>query len=126
MRLSDALTLQPNVEGTDPMSRLIDVWVNCADAEEATRIAEAVVQRRLAACANIGAPIASLYHWKGEIEHDREVPLLLKTRPGLFDELAKLITTLHSYETPGIVAIAADHVNAVYMEWLLDETKQTD
>ena len=108
------------------MSQLIDVWVNCATQDEASMIAEAAVKRRLAACSNILSPIVSSYHWKGGIENDREVPLLLKTRASLFEELAELVETLHSYETPGIVGIKADHVNAAYMEWLLDETKQTD
>jgi len=105
------------------MSQLIDVWVNCANEDEASMIAEAAVKRRLAACSNILAPIVSRYHWKGGIESDREIPLLLKTRSGLFDDLAALITTMHSYETPGIVGIRADHVNAAYMQWILDETK---
>ncbi|MDH3195382.1 MAG: divalent-cation tolerance protein CutA [Hyphomicrobiales bacterium] len=106
------------------MSELIDVWVNCANEDEAAIIAEAAVKSRLAACSNICAPIVSSYHWKGGIENDHEVPLLLKTRSGLFDELAGLVEALHSYETPGIVGIAADHVNAAYMQWILAETKQ--
>jgi periplasmic divalent cation tolerance protein len=112
--------------GANRMSQLIDVWVNCANKDEASMIAQAAVKRRLAACSNISSPIVSSYHWKGGIENDREVPLLLKTRTGLFDDLAELIETLHSYETPGIIGIAVDHVNAAYMEWLLNETKAAD
>jgi len=71
------------------MSELIGVWVNCASEEEATRIAEEAVKRRLAACSNIRAPIVSSYHWKGRVENNREVPLLLKTRPSLFGHLSR-------------------------------------
>ncbi|HSG96128.1 MAG TPA: divalent-cation tolerance protein CutA [Afifellaceae bacterium] len=106
------------------MSHLIDVWVNCANEDEASMIAEAAVNRRLAACSNIFAPITSSYHWKGGIETDREVPLLIKTRSDLFEELTELVETMHSYQTPAIVGIKADHVNASYMRWILDETKQ--
>jgi len=108
------------------MSQLIDVWVNRANEDEAAMIAEAAVKNRLAACSNTLSPIVSSYHWKGGIETDREVPLLLKTRSSLFDDLAELVGMLHSYETPGIVGIKADHVNAAYMEWLQNETKPAD
>ncbi len=108
------------------MSRLIDVWVNCANEEEATAIAEAALERRLAACSNIFPPIVSRYHWKGGIEADREVPLLLKTRSGLFDDLAALVEEMHSYETPAIVGMAAEHVNAAYWRWLVEETKGSE
>ena len=105
------------------MSELIDVWVNCASEHEASRIAEESVKRRLAACSNIYAPILSSYHWKGRIENDHEVPLLLKTTAGLFGELAELIGKMHSYETPGIIGITAKHVNAAYEKWVVNETK---
>ena len=105
------------------MSEVIDVWVNCADADEARRIAGEAIDNRLAACANIFAPITSAFHWKGEIEHEEEVPLLLKTRAGLFDELARLVARVHSYETPGIMGIRAEFCNAAYEAWVIEETK---
>ena len=89
------------------MSELICVWVNCASEEEAARIAKEAVKRRLAACSNIHAPIVSSYHWQGRIENNHEVPLLLKTQVSLFDQLAKLVEEIHSYETPGIIGIPA-------------------
>jgi periplasmic divalent cation tolerance protein len=83
------------------MSELIGVWVNCASEEEATRIAEEAVKRRLAACSNIHAPIVSSYHWKGLVENNREVPLLLKTRPSLFGHpMGVLPRVLGSFECP--------------------------
>jgi periplasmic divalent cation tolerance protein len=105
------------------MSELIGVWVNCRSEEEAARIAQEAVKRRLAACSNIYAPIVSSYHWRGRIENVREVPLLLKTSSSLFGELAQLIEKMHSYETPGIIGIAANHVNTAYKEWVVNETK---
>lgn len=108
------------------MSELISVWVNCAseeEEEEAARVAREAVKHRLAACSNIHAPIVSSYRWKGRIENDREVPRLLKTRAGLFGELARLIERMHSYETSGIIGIAANHVNTAYEEWVVSETE---
>ena len=105
------------------MSEVIDVWVNCADHDEATRIAAEAIENRLAACANIFAPITSAFHWKGKVDHEEEVPLLLKTRADLFDELARLVERVHSYETPAIIGIRAEFVNAAYEEWVVKETK---
>ena len=105
------------------MSEIIDVWVNCGSEEEATRIAEEAIQDRLAACANIYPAITSAWHWKGAVERDREVPLLMKTRTDLFDELARLVERLHSYETPSITGLPVARVNADYARWIVAETK---
>jgi periplasmic divalent cation tolerance protein len=104
------------------MSEVIDVWVNCASRGEAERIAEAAIGGRLAACANLYPPIASAYRWHGRIERAEEIPLLLKTRPDLFDGLARLICRLHSYETPSVVGIRVDRVTADYAAWVAAET----
>ena len=73
----------------------VDVWVNCPDRATAERIAAACVGDRLAACANVYAPIESLYRWKGGNERAREIPLLLKTRASLFDELCRAVKRMH-------------------------------
>ncbi len=91
------------------MSELTGVWIYCASEEGPTRIAEEAVNRRLAACSNIHAPIVSPYHSKGRVENNREVPLLLKTRPSLLGHLSRLIEETHSYEKPSIIGIAAGH-----------------
>jgi len=106
------------------MSEVIDVWVNCASEVEARRISAEAIEDRLAACANIFPAITSAFHWKGKVEHELEVPLLMKTRADLLDELARLVERLHSYETPPIMGIRAERVNAAYEEWVKAETKQ--
>ena len=106
------------------MSGIIDVWINCADADEAERIAEAAIGARLAACANIYPEIASAYRWKGKVERAGEVPLLMKTRAELFDELARLAGRLHSYETPSILGVPIAQVSADYADWVIAETKE--
>ena len=66
------------------MTDIVTVEINCPDERTATAIAEALVGRRLAAAANVHAPIRSLYHWRGRVERAAEVPLVLKTRAELF------------------------------------------
>ncbi len=103
--------------------RFVDIWINCPDRAVAEAIAQAAVEARLAACANILSPVSSLYRWKGAVERAEEVPLVLKTRAGRFDAVAALAKSLHPYETPSIVATALEPVEAGYADWLAEETK---
>lgn len=100
----------------------VDVWINCPDKAPADRIADAAIERRLAACANVMAPIESAYHWKGKVEREPEVPLVLKSRAALFDRLVAAVRELHPYETPAIVGLPVAMVNDDYLQWIVEET----
>lgn len=103
--------------------QFIDVYITCPDRTVAEAIAHACVTERLAAaCANIGAPVTSLYTWKGATETAEEIPLLLKTRATLFDKLTARAKSLHPYETPCIIATDLVAVEADYARWLEEET----
>ena len=102
--------------------RLVEICVNCPNIEVARRISDHLIQERLVACANIRAAIESSYRWKGNLERETEVPLLVKTREELFDRVAAKIKVLHPYEVPSIVGVAADRVNQDYLDWIYAET----
>lgn len=97
------------------------ILTNCPDEATADRIAGALILNRFAACANRYAPIASLYHWKGEVASEREVPLLIKTRPDLADRVEAELRRLHPYDVPPILRIPMES-NADFMEWVNAET----
>ena len=61
-------------------TQFVDIWINCPDRAVADRIASAAIEQRLAACANVLAPISSIYRWKGAVEQAEEVPLLRECR----------------------------------------------
>jgi uncharacterized protein involved in tolerance to divalent cations len=61
--------------------KLLDVWINCPDADHARRIADRLVEARLAACANIYPPIESVYRWRERIERAREPTSSTRSRP---------------------------------------------
>ena len=103
------------------MSKIVMVFVNCASRQEASHIAEQALGERLAASANLYPEITSSYWWNGSTESRSEHPLVLKTTDDLFAPLADLVEGLHSYETPGIVAVPAEHVNTRYQAWLQAE-----
>ena len=102
----------------------LDVWVNCPDQGTAERIASACLEERLAACANVLAPIDSVYWWKGRLESAREVPLVLKTRASLFEALAAQVRSCHPYEIPSIVATELPLMEPAYAAWLAEETQE--
>jgi periplasmic divalent cation tolerance protein len=102
--------------------RFIDVLITCPDRASAETIARACVEERLAACANIGSAIASVYRWKGAVETADEIPLFLKTREALFGPLGERVRALHPYDVPCIVASEITHVDSAYAAWLETET----
>lgn len=101
--------------------RLIEIRINCPDAAVAARIAERLVGSRLAASANIGSPIDSIYRWRDAVERAVEVPLLVRTRAALFEAVAAEAAALHPWEVPAITAVEIDATPA-YREWIIAGT----
>lgn len=99
------------------------IHTNCPDTDTVRTIAEALIAERLVACANIGAGIDSLYYWQGAVAREPEVPLLVKTRPELWDRVAARIRELHPYDLPEISGTLVDKVDPVYAQWIRDETQ---
>ncbi|HVY87945.1 MAG TPA: divalent-cation tolerance protein CutA [Hyphomonadaceae bacterium] len=102
----------------------IDVLITCPDRASAEAIARACVEERLAACANIGGDVTSIYRWHGAIERAGEVALYLKTRASLFDRLADRVKQLHPYDVPCIIAMELWKLDAAYAAWLEAETAE--
>ena len=102
--------------------KFIDVYVTCPDRQTAARIARVCVEERLAACANIGEAIESIFRWNDQIEEAMEFPLLLKTRAELFDKLAARVKSEHPYEVPCIIATELVAIDPAYADWLEAET----
>lgn len=99
------------------------VLMTASNAEEAERIAEALLNSRLAACVQILPKIQSIYRWKGEVARDTEVLLLAKTTRAKFDELEKAVRAIHSYETPEIIALPVTAASEPYLKWLISEVQ---
>jgi periplasmic divalent cation tolerance protein len=90
------------------------------DAETATRIARQLVTEKLAACANIGAPVQSIYHWQGKIEEAQETMAFFKTTAARFGEFQLRLQSLHPYEVPEIVAIRIADGVPDYLRWVAE------
>lgn len=96
----------------------IIVLITTPTDEEAQRIAEMLVNKKLAACVQILPSMTSIYVWQGEVQRDRENLLLVKTSGGKFDELDREIRAIHSYETPEIIALPIVAGSEPYLAWL--------
>ena len=99
------------------------VYIISRDMEEAGRIAEALVEERLVACANFDV-ISSVYRWKGRMEHDTEVSMICKTTTGRVPAVIKRVKELHSYELPCITSWKLDDGYGPYLDWVKKETEQ--
>ena len=98
-------------------------FVTAPDEEEATRLAEALVSERLAACVNLVRGIESIYRWEGEVTRDREVLLIIKTTRDRYGELERRVRELHSYSTPEVIAFKIEQGSREYLDWMRESTK---
>lgn len=98
--------------------RVAIALTTAGSAEEAERIARALVEERLAACVNVAPGAVSIYRWKGEVSRDEETLLVIKTTRERFQEVRRRIRELHSYELPEAVLLPALDADPEYARWI--------
>ncbi|MFO7640758.1 MAG: divalent-cation tolerance protein CutA [Candidatus Competibacteraceae bacterium] len=98
------------------------ILCTCPDQATAERIAEVVVEERLAACVNLVPGLTSVYRWEGQIQRDAELLLLIKTRAAIYPLLEARLHELHPYQTPEIIALPIQTGSAAYLDWIADNT----
>jgi periplasmic divalent cation tolerance protein len=94
------------------------VLTTVSSAQEAKRMARALVEERVAACVNVVGSVASVYRWQGAVEEASEVLLLIKTRVEKLEALEGAVRRLHSYDVPEFVILKVDGGSAAYLRWL--------
>jgi periplasmic divalent cation tolerance protein len=99
------------------------ILVTAGSRAEGERIAEVLVEDRLAACVNIVGPIRSIYRWENALQRDDEWLLLIKAPATHFETLAARVRALHSYDTPEVIALPIASGSAGYLEWLRSVTR---
>lgn len=106
--------------------RYIIVFITVPTKEIGEQIADALLDKKLAACVNLISPIRSFYLWQGSKNIDEEVLLVVKTRADLFnDHLVPTVKALHPYEVPEIIALPIIMGSADYLEWIEAVTTRT-
>ncbi len=99
------------------------IYITTGSAEEAKRIGRALVEERLAACANVLGAVTSFYWWRGALQEDGEAALIAKTRTDLVDRLVERVKALHSYDCPCVVALPIEAGNPAFLDWIEAETR---
>ncbi len=98
-------------------------YLTTQNKEQARTLANALIEKRLIACANIFDGAESIYRWEGKTEVAQEAVLVVKTTANLRDKIVTIVKALHSYSVPCVVFYAIDGGNADYLKWIADETR---
>jgi len=99
------------------------IITTAANKESAREIANLLVERRLAACAQM-LPIESLYLWQDKICEESETMLFIKSKTALFDEIKAAIKEIHPYEVPEIIQVPITDGLPDYLKWINDNTRR--
>lgn len=103
------------------------LYTTWPDAETAQAVAAEAVAERLAACANVFAPMVSVYRWEGAVEQAAETAMTLKTTAAAAPALRDLILARHPYELPCVLAMNVDAAcsSAAFLDWVMSEIRST-
>lgn len=100
------------------------VLITAPSKDVARKISDVLLEKKLAACANIAAPINSLYTWQGKVNDDEEVIMFVKTRADLFEsEFVDAVKSVHPYDVPEIIALPIVMGSKSYLDWIGEVTK---
>ena len=94
------------------------VYVTVKNEDEGLSIAQKVVAKRLAACANLYPKIKSVFSYQNQIQIQEEAILLLKTTVQAYDELERFIIEIHSYDAPCVLKLPIEGGAADFMSWI--------
>jgi periplasmic divalent cation tolerance protein len=101
------------------------VLVTCGSIAEARKIGRSVVEKKLAACANIVSGVESIYRWKGKVERAREVLVVMKTTSNRLSQLEREVKGMHSYELPEFIVLHIAAGSKDYLSWIGTSTAST-
>ncbi|XP_046736058.1 divalent-cation tolerance protein CutA isoform X1 [Diprion similis] len=117
-----ALVRNIHLLGCSTMSNISGIhsvaYVTVPSNEVAKNISRGLVKNKLAACVNIIPQITSIYEWKGEINEDQEILLMIKTRTEIVDALTKFIKENHPYEVCEVISLPIHNGNKQYLDWI--------
>jgi periplasmic divalent cation tolerance protein len=102
----------------------IAIMTTTDSADEARAIASALVERKLAACAQVSS-IQSYYRWQGAVQNDDEFRILIKTTRDRYADVEAAILELHSYDLPAIVAFDIAPAYGPYADWVAESVSGT-
>ncbi len=106
------------------MEKYFIVMTTTDNYEVAKKIANVVLNKRLAACVNIISNVNSLYWWKGNVVNSEEYLIIMKTREELIEKLKSEVLVMHNYEVAEFIAIPIENLSVHYAAWIDKETNK--
>ena len=94
------------------------IYITTGTDEEAQKVAEELLKQRKAACVSILPGVSSTFWWQDKLDSAQEILLIVKTKASLVDEIVRLVTEIHSYDVPEIIALPIMGGNRDYLEWI--------
>ena len=101
------------------------VLITTASEEEAIKLVEQLLNERLIGCGNILPPMTSIYRWKGKVERDKEVMIIMETTTQMSELAFQRLQEYHPYDVPKIYTLEADKVSEAYLSWLSLEVQRS-
>ena len=101
-------------------NKFLMVFSTCPDASIASGLARTLLEAGHAACVNIVPGVRSMYVWKGAVQADDEVLMVIKTTALRFPALRQALVAAHPYELPEVVAVGVEDGHPPYLAWLAD------
>ncbi|MDR4514005.1 divalent-cation tolerance protein CutA [Nitrosomonas sp.] len=98
------------------------VITNFPDKKSALTFAQALIDKRLAACVNIMNGCTSVYRWQNNTEIADEIPVFIKTQPAHYQQVEELIVAMHPYELPEVITVPITGGLSDYLQWIIEET----
>lgn len=105
------------------MDNFIAIFITVSTKKEAQKISKKLLEEKLVACINIIGQINSSFWWKNKIESANEILLIAKTQLIFFDEIVKVVKSIHSYAVPEIIALPIIGANKNYLDWIKENVK---
>ena len=99
------------------------IYITAGTLDEARKIGRELVSKRLAACVNILDNMRSMFWWEGDVQEEKEVILIAKTKETLVPAVIEKVKSMHSYECPCVVSLGITDGNKPFLDWIAAETK---
>jgi periplasmic divalent cation tolerance protein len=107
----------------DSGSSVVAVLTTAPSADVADRIGTALVEERLAACANLVPGVSSVFRWQGALQRETEILVVLKTTASRLGDLRRRLVELHPYEVPEVIALDVREGHPPYLDWVRTEVE---
>ncbi|MGF1526139.1 MAG: divalent-cation tolerance protein CutA [Candidatus Competibacterales bacterium] len=94
------------------------VLCTCSNRAQGRTLADGLVTQRLAACVNMVPGVESIYTWRGEVQCDEEVLLVIKTHRRAMAALTAHLERHHPYDVPEVIALPLEGGSNAYLQWI--------